>query len=408
MTFSLQALGACPTADAPLVQGLIGSVDCQVHGLAQAGYAALSAPGSPVSTLLTVLMTLYVGFMGYRLVLGRGTLRIGDATIAAVKLALVVALATNWALLETLVYDLLFKPPTEVGALLLAQLDGGGTGKLDPFVRLQFAFDALQEAAQHFATRAGARDAALQGGPGFAAFGANVGGLVMLLTSLGVVLACKVVLSVLLALAPIVAGLLLFETTRGLVEGWLKAMIALSVLPMIATLALSLELAMMAPSLKALAAMKDVQQFAELDMGPAITVLVLSLVFAVVLVAAAIAVCVIAAGLRLPRERQIGQEASTVAMSGGGSTASPLEPPSRAAQVAAAAIAAARREEQAASAATSSSPAGPRRLVVVSDRGASGTAAPSNPSAVAAVPLGASYRRPASPRRSAAGARRDQ
>ncbi|KSB87598.1 hypothetical protein AS593_03180 [Caulobacter vibrioides] len=397
---------ACPAADAALVQGLIGSVDCQVHGLAQTGYAALSAPGSPVSTLLTVLMTLYVAFMGYRLVLGRGALRIGDATIAAVKLALVVALATNWALLETLVYDLLFKAPAEVGALLLAHLDGGGAGKLDPYVRLQFAFDGLQEAAQHFATRAGARDAALQGGPGFAAFAANVGGLVMLLTSLGVVLACKVVLSVLLALAPIVAGLLLFETTRGLVEGWLKAMIALSILPMIATLALSLELAMMAPSLKALAAMKDVQQFAELDMGPAITVLVLSLVFAAVLVAAAIAVCVIAAGLRLPRERQVGQEALPVSASGG-STAAPMEPPSRAAHVAAAAVSLARREEQAAASAASATMIGPRRLMVVSDRGVPGTAASPTQSAVAAVPLGASYRRPASPRRTAAGARRD-
>lgn len=397
---------SCPAADAPLVQGLIGSVDCQVHGFAQAGYAALSAPGSPVSPLLTVLMTLYVGFMGYRLVLGQGTLRIGDATIAAVKLALVVALATNWALLETLAYDLLFKAPTEVGALLLAQLDAS-PGKLDPYVRLQFAFDALQEAAQHFATRAGARDAALQGGPGFAAFAANLGGLVMLLTSLGVVLACKVLLSVLLALAPIVAGLLLFETTRGLVEGWLKAMIALAVLPMIATIALSLQLAMMAPSLKALAAMKDVQQFAELDIAPAVTVLVLSLVFAVVLVAAAVVVGVIAAGLRLPRERSLGQDAPTLVTTTGGSTAAPLEPPSRAAHVAAAAVSLARREEQAASAA-SASPIGPRRLVSVSDRRTVSTGAAPSPALAAAVPLGASYRRPASPRRTASGARRDQ
>ncbi len=399
---------SCPAADAPLVLGLIGSVDCQVHGLAQAGYAALSAPGSPVSTLLTVLMTLYVAFMGYRLVLGRGALRIGDATIAAVKLALVVALATNWALLETLVYDLLFKAPAEIGSLLLAQLDGGGAGKLDPYARLQFAFDALQEAAQHFATRAGARDAALQGGPGFAAFAANLGGLVMLLTSLGVVLACKVVLSVLLALAPIVAGLLLFETTRGLVEGWLKAMIALSILPMIATLALSLELAMMAPSLKALAAMKDAQQFAELDMGPAVTVLVLSLVFAVVLVAATIAVCVIVAGLRLPRERSAGEASAAASIASGGSYATPLEPPSRAAHLAAAAVSLARREEQSASAAAASSPAGPRRLVVVSDRSAAAPATGPTTAPAAAVPLGASYRRPASPRRTASGARRDQ
>lgn len=398
---------SCPAADALLVQGLIGSVDCQVHGLAQAGYAALSAPGSPVSTLLTVLMTLYVAFMGYRLVLGRGALRIGDATIAAVKLALVVALATNWALLETLVYDLLFKAPAEIGSLLLAQLDGGAAGRLDPYARLQFAFDALQEAAQHFATRAGARDAALQGGPGFAAFAANLGGLVTLLTSLGVVLACKVVLSVLLALAPIVAGLLLFETTRGLVEGWLKAMIALSILPMIATLALSLELAMMAPSLKALAAMKDAQQFAELDMGPAVTVLVLSLVFAVVLVAATIAVCVIVAGLRLPRERSAGETSAAAPIASAGSYAMPLEPPSRAAHLAAAAVSLARREEQSASVAASS-PAGPRRLVVVSDRSAAAPATGPTTAPAAAVPLGASYRRPASPRRTASGARRDQ
>ncbi|WP_146218028.1 type IV secretion system protein, partial [Caulobacter sp. D5] len=330
MTPPLQALGACPAADAALVQGLIGSVDCQVHGLAQAGYAALAAPGSPVSTLLTVLMTVYVAFMGYRLVLGRGSLRIGDATIAVVKMALVVALATNWALLETLAYDALFKAPAELGALLLGQLSGEA-GKADPYLRLQSAYDVLQQAAQHFASRAGARDTALQGGPGFAAFAANVGGLVMLLTSLGAVLACKVVLSILLGLAPLVAGLLLFDATRGLVEGWIKAMIALALLPMVATLGLALELAMMTPSLKALAAMKTAQQFAELDIGPAVTVLVLSLVFALVVTAAAIAVSVMAAGLRLPRERSRDQAASPSI--GAGQTAAPLEPPSRAANV---------------------------------------------------------------------------
>ncbi|MBI1682313.1 type IV secretion system protein [Caulobacter hibisci] len=396
---------ACPAADAPLVQGLIGSVDCQVHGLAQAGYAALAAPGSPVSTLLTVLMTVYVAFMGYRLVLGRGSLRIGDATIAVVKMAPVVALATNWALLETLAYDALFKAPAELGGLLLGKL-GGEAGKADPYLRLQDAYDALQTAAQHFASRAGGRDSALQGGPGFAAFAANIGGLTMLLTSLGAVLACKVVLSVLLALAPLVAGLLLFETTRGLVEGWIKAMVALALLPMIATIGLALELAMMTPSLKALAALKTAQQFAPLDIAPAVTVLVLSLVFAVVLTAAAIAVSVMAAGLKLPREQRAGQGAASSADAG--QAATQVEPLSRAAHVAAAAAAMTRREDQAAAAAATTT-IGPRRLVVVSDRSAATPSTTSAPStATAAAPLGASYRRPASPRRSAAGARRDQ
>jgi len=391
---------ACTAAGAPLVQGLIGSVDCQVHGLSEAGYTALAAAGSPIATLLTILMTLYVAFVGYKLMLGGSGLRMGDITVSVIKLSLVVALATNWPLVETLVYDALFNAPAEVGRLLMGQLQGAGA-HADPVTGLQAAYDALQKAAEHFAARAGARDAALQGGPGFAAFAVNIGGLIMLLSSLGVILACKVVLSVLLAMTPLIAGLLLFETTKGLVEGWLKAMIALAVLPMVATLALALQLAIMAPSLKALAALDDVQQFAPLDIGPAVTVLVLSLVFAVVLVLAAVAVAVTAAGLRLPRAAPtVGNGESAASPHGARYAAGEVEPRSRAAHIAAAAVAMERRDSQPAA---SAAPAGPRRLALVADRGATAQAAPAG----AAVPLGASYRRPASPRRAASSVRRD-
>jgi type IV secretion system protein VirB6 len=390
---------ACAAADAPLVQGLIGSVDCRVHGLAEAGYTALAARGSPVATLLTVLMTLYIAFVGYRLVLGRGGLRMGDVTVSVIKLGLVVALATNWALVETVIYDALFNAPTEIGGVLLGQLQGAGA-HADPFVGLQATFDALQKSAEHFASRAGSHDSALQGGPGFAAFAVNIGGLMMLLSSLGVVLACKVVLSVLLAMTPLIAGLLLFDTTKGLVEGWLKAMIALAVLPMLATVGLALELAVLEPSLKALAALNEAQQFAPLDIGPAVTVLVLSLVFAVVLVIAAVAVAVTAAGLRLPRAASSGSDGEGASSSSARYATPEVEPRPRAAQVAAAAVAMERRESQSPA---STSLGGPRRLALVADRGPSNGPTPAN----AAIPLGASYRRPASPRRSASSARRD-
>lgn len=387
---------ACAALAAPLVAGLIGSVDCKVHGLAEAGYAALAAPGSPVATLLTVLMTLYIAFIGYRLVLGRGGLRMGDITVSVIKLGLVMALATNWALIETLAYDALFQAPAEIGGMLLGQLGGAHA---DPFAGLQAVFDALQTSAASFAARAGARDSALQGGPAFAAFAVNAGGMIMLLSTLGVVLACKVVLAVLLALAPLIAGLLLFETTKGLVEGWLKAMIALAVLPMIATLALALELAMLEPSLKALSAMRDAQQFAPLDTGPAVTVLVLSLVFAAVLVLAAIAVAVTAAGLRLPRPAPPSSDPVQAPTASRYATPE-IEPRSRAAHVAAAALALERRDN--APSATISL-AGARRLAL-----ASGRIPAFEPSPVAApTPLGASYRRPSAPRLGAAGARRD-
>ncbi|MBO9547033.1 type IV secretion system protein [Caulobacter sp.] len=379
--------------DAPMVQGLIGSVDCRVHELATSGYAALAGPGSPVAMLLTGLMTLYVVFIGYRLMLGRGGLRVGDATMSVLKVGIVVALATNWPFFQTLVYDTLTKAPAEIGGLLLGQ-------DAHPFLALQDAFDGLQKSATLMASRASVGAAATQGGPGFGAFAVNTGGMTLVLSSLGVLLASKVVLAMLLALAPLIAGLLLFETTRGLVEGWLKAMIALALIPLTATLTLSLELAMLAPSLKALGEARSAQQFAAFDIGPAVTVLVLTLVFALVMVLSVITLGVIAAGLRLPRGL-VGAAWNDVAAAPQAPryATSQVEPLSRAATVAAAAVALDRRD-----APTSPDPIGPRLLTVVSDRGPAAQAAYAAPGA----PLGQTYRRTPAPRRAASGARRDQ
>ena len=149
---------ACASTDAGMVQGLIGSVDCRVHDLAQTGYAALAGPGSPVGLLLTGLLTLYVVFIGYRLLLGRGGLRVGDATLQVIKVGLILALATNWNLFQTLVYDTLTRGPTEVGSLLLSGLQGQPS---NPFALLQDAFDGLQQSATLMASRAGAGAAAI-------------------------------------------------------------------------------------------------------------------------------------------------------------------------------------------------------------------------------------------------------
>jgi type IV secretion system protein VirB6 len=223
----------------------------------------------------------------------------------------------------------------------------------------------------------------------------------MILSTLGVLLASKVVLAILLALAPLIAGLALFEATRGLVEGWLKAMIALAVTPLMVTLALSLELAMMTPALRALGEARAAQQFAAFSVEPAVTVLVLSLVFALVVLLGVVSLGVIAGGLRLPRglagAAWADQNASADAPR---YAASQVEPMSRAATIAAAAVAMDRRD---AATPSSSDPIGPRLLTVVSNRDGA-TIVNTTPSA----PLGHSYRRTPSPRRAASGARRDQ
>ena len=72
--------GSCPAPgpDDPLVQSLLGTVDCNVQDLVHTGYMAVFQPGGAISGLLTALLTIYVAIMGYRLLLGQSQLRVSD------------------------------------------------------------------------------------------------------------------------------------------------------------------------------------------------------------------------------------------------------------------------------------------------------------------------------------------
>ena len=82
--------------DASLVRGLLTSVDCNVQTMSEIGYRTISGPNSQVGLALTALMTIYVAVLGLRLLLGLSPLRIGEVTLTALKLAVVLALATSW------------------------------------------------------------------------------------------------------------------------------------------------------------------------------------------------------------------------------------------------------------------------------------------------------------------------
>ena len=71
-----------PGPDVPLVRALMGTVDCNVTALTREGYGLLSRPDSAVMVIVTSLLTLYVAFIGYRMMLGRSPLRVGEMSVA--------------------------------------------------------------------------------------------------------------------------------------------------------------------------------------------------------------------------------------------------------------------------------------------------------------------------------------
>jgi type IV secretion system protein VirB6 len=350
---------AAPDSDLGLVQSLLGSVDCNVQTLAQAGYGALASPGSPVAEALTIVLTLYIAIMGLRLMLGLEPLRIGAVTVTALKIGVILALATNWPTYQRLVFDTLVKGPEQLGALIMHGLQPPSDSlAANPFAGLQAAYDEMQKSAVFYGQKSTPAASPLMGGSGFAAMALTISAMLMLLETLGALLAAKIVLALLLAAGPVFVTLLLFPVTRGLFEGWLRATLAFAFVPLLAILGLVVQLIMMEPQLMRLA---DNRALNVMDPSIPSAVFLLSLIFTLVSACLMIAVGVIAFSFRLPRgDREPAVPASPVRAETSGiaappqpAQAVPVSAPPRAAQVALAAAAPDRRDsrESAASAA---------------------------------------------------------
>ncbi len=337
----------CPAQgpDDPLVRSLLGIVDCNVQGLVRGGYATLFEPSSGFSTILTSLLTIYVAVLGYRLLLGRTQLRIGELALTAVKIGAILALTTGWATYQTVVYNFLFRGPAELADAMLAGVQPQGSlFRGDVFDGLQAVFDALNAFAaaytQHTAGQPSLPGAAPAGAPGgFGAQGLTVSAMTLLLSTLGVLLATKIVLGLLLAVGPIFIALMLFQSTRGLFEGWLRASLAFALAPLAITVILGLDLTVLEPFLLR---MRDQLAQNDYSTAPVYGLLILVLVFAAVSALTLVAGGVIALGLRLPRFRDA--PGAIVAGAGGQNILAAQAAPSRAERVAAATAALQRRE----------------------------------------------------------------
>lgn len=249
------ALGSVPGAggDAGLIAGLFGSVDCAADTLLASGYAALAAPGGPVAAALTGALTLFVGFYGYGLLLGRTRLDVNASVVALVKIGLVLVLAGNWAIYQQVVAHTLFDAPGALADLILGGVERqGAVLSAEPLVALQQVFDELVRDVRSLGSHAGTVSPLL-GGPAFATMMLNASAYTIVLSGAGVLAATRIGLALFLALGPVVAGFLLFAGTRGLVEGWLRAMIALSLVALTTTVLLSIELTVIEPALLLLA-----------------------------------------------------------------------------------------------------------------------------------------------------------
>lgn len=228
--------------------GILGAMDCQARNAAEQSFLFLAAPGALGSILLVTCVTLLIAILAFRLMFG-STVTFGDVTVSAIKIGIALAIATSWPVVSKVIADPAIDGPAELTrwtgitdqlANRLGRTDEGigaltswGTGRND--VRAPRTANGDYAANQ---TATVVLTDALAFGGGRTAF------LVGAIGTLGLL---KLLAGVLIGLAPIFAGLLLFDVTRGVFVGWLRGLFALTIAGAAANIILAAELMLLEP-----------------------------------------------------------------------------------------------------------------------------------------------------------------
>jgi len=230
----------------------LAHLDCQGQAIGAYGYGALADPSSGVFLALTALLTIFVALFGIRLILGH-PIAARDVIGDVVKLGIVLTLATSWPAWRVVGYDLVLNGPKELARSIgLASGLPGADGTL--IARLQNADDGLVAITMYGTGRlTGGVIGSSDRGDSFHGIaiadesGYGWGRIFFLTGIIAPFAITRLGAGLLLALAPLMAGLMLFGGTLGIFLGWLRGLAFVALASLALSLVSGVELALIDP-----------------------------------------------------------------------------------------------------------------------------------------------------------------
>lgn len=245
----------------------LAHLDCQGQVIGAYGYGALADPGSLVAGAMTGLLTIFVALFGLRLLLGQPT-GLSDVVGGVIRIALVLTLALSWPAWRVIGYDVVIRGPGEVAAAI-----GGASGlpgtRGGMAARLQNIDDGIVAITSYGSGRlTGGLAAGNEQGDSFRGIaladetGLAWGRVFFLISALGPYGLVHVGGGILLALTPVMAGLLLFAPTLGLFVGWLRGLVFAALGSVALSLSQGVELSVLTPWARDVLALRGANAFA--------------------------------------------------------------------------------------------------------------------------------------------------
>lgn len=229
---------------------MLAHVDCQAQSIGAYGYGALADPASPVAALLLMALTLFVALFGLRLMFGE-TPGGRDVVGAVLKIGIALTIATSWPAWRTLAHQVVLDGPAQIAGSIGAA-SGLPSGPNDLFERLDRADQAIVTLTAYGSGRlTGGIAASAELGDSTRGIaladqeGLAWGRVFFLVGTIGPIALVRLSTGILLAFAPLLAGLLLFAGTRDVFLGWLRALGACALAGVALALVLGAELAVL-------------------------------------------------------------------------------------------------------------------------------------------------------------------
>jgi type IV secretion system protein VirB6 len=230
-------MSGCETLTASATAGVapaLRAVDCVANEATAGAFARLFGGEGSLLPALTILLTLYIAFFAISLLTGRSRISVSALTPRMMTLGLVLTFVTSWVAYQSVVWNLAIGAPDQIAGVITGA-DGSATQMFAD--RIDILFAAVAEASQ-------AAAAAQAGMPAQAAAAGTfspgnliwLAAVLLLLGTVGVLVTARIALAVLLALGPVFVVLGLFNGTRGLFAGWLRALVMTSVAPLFAVI----------------------------------------------------------------------------------------------------------------------------------------------------------------------------
>ena len=246
----------CPALD--LDNGGLGqalrAVDCRTGEGTAVAFGRLFGAHGTLMPALTGLLTLYVAIFAIGLLTGRTRLGISSLTPRMMTIGLVLTFATSWLAYQNVIWTLATGAPDQIATIIAGTHGPASAAFAD---KLDAIFSAIADSAKQTPTAAvsavgASANGATPGGGMFTPQGMLwLSGLMLLVGTVGVLVTAKVALAALLALGPLFILMALFGGTRGLFEGWLKAVVAFAMIPMFTVLIGGAALTMISPLIRA-------------------------------------------------------------------------------------------------------------------------------------------------------------